>query len=216
LAITGALLIWDLEHPERFYLIFTRPQWRSWLVKGAFIIAGYSLVLALHFIASWVGSTTAQLYLILPGVPLAVLTAVYTAYLFAQAKARDLWQNPLLPPHLLVQALLLGSAALMPFALWLEPQAVGPLAWTLGLSSLVHLLMVWGEVTLTHPTAHARLAVWEMTRGRYAAYFWAGVALVGLAVFAPWLGVAAVPLALVGLALHEHAYVQAGQAVPLA
>ena len=31
----AALLIWDLEHPERFYLIFTRPQWRSWLVRGA-------------------------------------------------------------------------------------------------------------------------------------------------------------------------------------
>jgi formate-dependent nitrite reductase membrane component NrfD len=204
LAITGALLIWDLEHPERFYMIFTRPQWRSWLVKGAFIIAGYSLVLALHFAASWLGRGSEQLWLVAAGLPLGVLTAVYTAYLFAQAKARDLWQNPLLPPHLLVQSLLLGSAALLPFALWLEPAAAGPLARVLGLSSAVHLLMVWGEVTLTHPTAHARLAVWEMTRGRYAA------------VFAPWLGVAAVPPALVGLALHEHAYVQAGQAVPLA
>ena len=29
-----------------------------------------------------------------------LLTAVYTAYLFAQAKARDLWQNPLLLPPL--------------------------------------------------------------------------------------------------------------------
>jgi Fe-S-cluster-containing dehydrogenase component/formate-dependent nitrite reductase membrane component NrfD len=217
LAITGVLLIWDLEHPERFYLIFTRPQWRSWLVKGAFVIAGYSLVLALHFAVSLMTRDEAvQRLLMLAGVPLAVMTAVYTAYLFAQAKARDLWQNPLLPPHLLVQSLLLGSAALMPFALWLEPDAVGPLARVLGLTSLIHLLMVWGEVTLTHPTAHARLAVWEMTRGRYAAFFWAGVALTLLAVFAPWLGVAAVPLALVGLALHEHAYVQAGQAVPLA
>ena len=36
----------------------------------------------------------------IPGIPLAILTAIYTAYLFAQAKARDLWQNPLLPPHL--------------------------------------------------------------------------------------------------------------------
>jgi formate-dependent nitrite reductase membrane component NrfD len=216
LAITGALLIWDLEHPERFYMIFTRPQWRSWLVKGAFIIAGYSLVLALHFIASLMGMASVPVLLLIAGVPLGVLTAVYTAYLFAQAKARDLWQNPLLPPHLLVQSLLLGSAALMPFALWLEPDAVGPLAWVLGLSASAHLLMVWGEVTLTHPTAHARLAMWEMTRGRYAAFFWAGVALVLLAVFAPWLGVAAVPVALVGLALHEHAYVQSGQAVPLA
>ncbi|HEX7318687.1 MAG TPA: 4Fe-4S dicluster domain-containing protein [Pyrinomonadaceae bacterium] len=216
LAITGALLIWDLEHPERFYLIFTRPQWRSWLVKGAFIIAGYSLVLALHFVASWIGREREQLWLIAAGLPLGVLTAVYTAYLFAQAKARDLWQNPLLPPHLLVQSLLLGSAALLPFALWLEPAMTGPLSWVLGVSSLIHLLMVWGEVTLTHPTAHARLAVWEMTRGRFGAFFWAGVVLLLLAVFAPWLGVAAVPPALVGLALHEHAYVQSGQAVPLA
>jgi len=216
LAITGALLIWDLEHPARFYMIFTRPQWRSWLVKGAFVIAGYTLVLALHFAASIAGVEAAQRLLLLAGVPLAVMTAVYTAYLFAQAKARDLWQSALLPPHLLVQALLLGSAALLPFALWLEPQAVAPLAWVLGLSASAHLLMVWGEVTLTHPTAHARLAVWEMTRGRYAAFFWAGVALTLPAVFAPWLGVAAAPLALVGLALHEHAYVQAGQAVPLA
>ncbi|MBV9924116.1 MAG: polysulfide reductase NrfD [Acidobacteria bacterium] len=216
LAVTGALLIWDLEHPERFYLIFTRPQWRSWLVKGAFVIAGYSLVLALHFAASLAGFETAQRWLLLAGVPLGVLTAVYTAYLFAQAKARDLWQNPLLPPHLLVQSLLLGSAALLPCAFWLEPAAVGPLAWTLGVTSLIHLLMVWGEVTLTHPTAHARLAAWEMTRGRYSAFFWAGVTLVLLAVFAPWLGLAAVPPALVGLALHEHAYVQSGQSVPLA
>ncbi|HJQ35350.1 MAG TPA: 4Fe-4S dicluster domain-containing protein [Pyrinomonadaceae bacterium] len=216
LAITGALLIWDLEHPARFLLIFTRPQWRSWLVKGAFIIAGFSLVLALHFVASWTGSTRAQLWLVVPGVPLGVLTAVYTAYLFAQAKARDLWQNPLLPPHLLVQALLLGSAVLLPFAAWLEPTVTGPLAWMLGATSLIHLLMVWGEVSLTHPTAHAALAVREMTKGRYAAFFWAGVALTLAAVAAPWLGVAAVPLALVGLALHEHAYVQAGQSVPLA
>src|SRR5215210_2851965 len=114
LAITGALLLWDLEHPERFYLIFTRPQWRSWLVKGAFIIAGYTLVLLLHFIASWVGSTTFQTWLMIAGVPLSLLTAIYTAYLFAQAKARDMWQNPLLPPHLVIQAALLGSAVLLP------------------------------------------------------------------------------------------------------
>jgi len=110
LAITGGLLLWDLEHPERFYLIFTKRQWRSWLVKGAFIIAGYSLVLLLHFVASLAGSTSLQSWLIIAWIPLSVLTAVYTAYLFAQAKARDMWQNPLLPPHLFVQALLLGSA----------------------------------------------------------------------------------------------------------
>ncbi|HEX8651273.1 MAG TPA: 4Fe-4S dicluster domain-containing protein [Pyrinomonadaceae bacterium] len=216
LAITGGLLIWDLEHPARFYLIFTRPQWRSWLVKGAFIIAGYSLVLALHFAASMLGKTTWQLYLIVPGLPLALLTAIYTAYLFAQAKARDMWQNPLLPPHLALQALLLGAATLAPLAFWLEPTLVTPLLWILGATSLLHLLMIWGEVTLTHPTTHARLAVWEMVRNRYRAFFWMGVVLTLIGGLAPLLGLAVVPFALAGLLLYEHAYVQAGQSVPLA
>src|SRR4029079_5940510 len=52
LGLTGLLLIWDLEHPERFYMIFTTRQWTSWLVKGAFIIFGYTIVLLLHFLAS--------------------------------------------------------------------------------------------------------------------------------------------------------------------
>ena len=116
LGFTGALLLWDLEHPKRFYLIFTRPQWRSWLVKGAFIIAAYSAVLAAHFAASLAGLDSLQLWLTIAGIPLSVGTAVYTAYLFAQAKARDLWQNPLLPPHLFFQAILLGAAVLAPLS----------------------------------------------------------------------------------------------------
>jgi len=222
LAITGALLLWDLEHPERFFLIFTRPQWRSWLVKGAFIIAGYTLVLLLHFIASWVGSTSFQSWLMIAGVPVALLTAVYTAYLFAQAKARDMWQNPLLPPHLVLQAALLGSAILLP----LSRNESMLLLWILAISSAVHLLMVWGEVSLTHPTAHARLAIWEMVRGRYRNDFWFGIALslaggllpllAVLGVLTVPIGIGGVPLALIGLMLFENAYVQAAQSVPLA
>jgi formate-dependent nitrite reductase membrane component NrfD/ferredoxin len=242
LGITGLLLVWDLEHPSRFYMIFTRPQWRSWLVKGAFIIAGYSLILAAHFVSSIIGSTTIQSWLMIAGIPLSLLTAVYTAYLFAQAKARDLWQNPLLPPHLLIQALILGASVLIPFSglfrdferasfLFRHPGAseralprfaeIEPLIWILALGTLIHLLMLWGETSLTHSSAHARVAAWEMTHGRYRVYFWIGVSLslLGGAVAAlssVVIGVAAVPLALLGLMLYEHAYVQAGQSVPLA
>jgi Fe-S-cluster-containing dehydrogenase component/formate-dependent nitrite reductase membrane component NrfD len=221
LAATGGLLLWDLEHPKRFYLIFTRPQWRSWLVKGAFIIAGYTLVLLLHFIASWVGSTSFQSWLMILGIPLSILTAVYTAYLFAQAKARDMWQNPLLPPHLLVQALLLGSAVLL-LGFGGGVFEIG----LLGITSLIHLLMICGEVSLTHPTAHARLAIHEMVHGRFRRDFWIGVILSFLGGLLPLLAVfnlipvefgpAGAPMALVGLMLFENAYVQAGQSVPLA
>jgi Fe-S-cluster-containing dehydrogenase component/formate-dependent nitrite reductase membrane component NrfD len=216
LALTGLVLIWDLEHPARFYYIFTRPQWKSWLVRGGFLIAGYGLVLAGHFAASLAGWGAGHRAMMWPGVPLAALTAVYTAWLFAQAKARDLWQSPLLPPHLLVQTLLAGSAALLPAALYLDPGAVAPLSWVLGAASLLHLLCVVGEITLPHVTAHAHLASREMTAGRYRAFFWAGAVLVAAAVAAPWLGAAAAPAALLGLLAFEHAYIQAGQSVPLA
>lgn len=215
LGLTGVVLIADLEHPKRFYMIFTKAHWRSWLVKGAFIIAAYSVILGLHFLVSlqdWPG----RAWLAVPGLPLAAMTAVYTAYLFAQAKARDLWQSPLLPPHLLVQAILAGAAALVPVAYFIDPEAVRPLLIVTALSALVHLLMVLGEVTLTHATAHARLATWEMVKGRYKAFFWTGIVLTIATLPAPWVGVMIAPVALIGLLAFEHAYVQAGQAVPLA
>ncbi len=217
LALTGGLLIWDLEHPERFYMIFTRPHLRSWLVRGAFVIGAYGAVVALHAVAGLAGEARVPRALAWAGAPLAALTASYTAYLFAQAKARDLWQNPLLPPHFLVQSVLAGAATLLALAPFLELGFVeAGLRTTLALAAVVHLLLVAGEVTLTHPTAHARLATHAMTKGRYAAWFWTGALLVAAAAAAPWIGAAAGPLALAGLLAHEHAYVQAGQSVPLA
>jgi Fe-S-cluster-containing dehydrogenase component/Ni/Fe-hydrogenase subunit HybB-like protein len=252
LGITGGLLIWDLEHPARFFMIFTRSQWRSWLVKGAYVIAAYSLVLGIHLALLVIAISKPDLtfsilrWFVLPGIILSALTAVYTAYLFAQAKARDLWQSPLLPPHLLTQALLLGSAVLLPFAVWngsfnepvgylSVPRPGLPLLWILAIATLLHLLMVAGELSLTHATAHTRAAIWEMTRGRYRSFFWAGIILSalggvlpvivlasqlpimeGVPVIAPTVAAGATPLALAGLALYEHAYVQAGQSVPLA
>jgi Fe-S-cluster-containing dehydrogenase component/formate-dependent nitrite reductase membrane component NrfD len=217
LAITGILLIWDLKHPSRFYLIFTRHHWQSWLVRGSFIIGGYGGAVSLYLLASLIDSVVARQILTGFAVPLAVGTACYTAYLFAQAKARDLWQSPLLPPHLAVQSVLVGAAAVLPLADRLSPHrgVVGVEA-LLGAAAIIHLVFVAGEITLTHPTAHAHLAAREMTHGRFAKYFWPGVACVAVAVASPWIGVVAVPFALVGLLAHEHSYVQAGQSVPLA
>ncbi len=216
LALTGILLVWDLEHPERFHFVFTRPQWRSWLVRGAYILGANAAVLALHVAASLLERPAVQLLLTIPGVPLAILAAVYTGYLFAQARARDLWQSPLLPPHFAVQAVLAGAAALLPFLTRLAPTAAPAAAWTAGLACLLHLLLVLGEITTRHTTAHAELATWELTSGRYRAFFWAGILLVAVGCTSPWLGAFAVPFALGGLLAHEHAHVQAGQSVPCA
>ncbi len=216
LAATGAILIWDLEHPERFYMIFTRGRWQSWLVKGAFIIGGFGAVLAGHFLAALAGASSLPLKIALAGIPLAALTAIYTAYLFAQAKARDLWQNPLLPPQFLLHSLLAGASALAPVAAALDAGAEAPLLRIVALASFLHLFLIWGESTLAHATAHARLASWEMSRGRFRRFFWTSVALVSCGLFAPYAGSAAALAALVGLLSYEHAHVQAAQSVPLA
>jgi formate-dependent nitrite reductase membrane component NrfD len=254
LALTGGLLIWDLEHPERFPLLFLRPQWRSWLVRGGFILMGYGGLLVAHMAATWLGRPGWTLILAWAGVPLAVAAGVYTAWLFAQARARDLWQSPLMPPHLLVQAMLAGAGAMAlaaraaaavagapvsvtpPVGLASGPAASPPgvVPWLDGLfalAALAHLLMVAGEAALPQVTSHARLAHHELTSGRFGRTFRAGlllglVALTtpwldgsgpgGVGLDLPWLAPVAIVAGLVGLFLFEHAYVQAGQSVPLA
>jgi len=217
LAITGALLIADLKHPARFYLIFTRRHWRSWLVRGSFVLGGYGGAVTLYLLAAAAGWTGARQVLAAIGLPLATAAACYTAYLFAQAKGRDLWQSPLLAPHLAVQAALAGAAAMLPVLVWLAPgSAVTACEAVLAVAAGLHVILAAGEVTMPHVTAHAHLAASEMTRGRYARLFWPALAAVAAGVAAPWIGVAATPLALAGLLAYEHAYVQAGQSVPLA
>ncbi|MDE2751178.1 MAG: polysulfide reductase NrfD, partial [Gemmatimonadota bacterium] len=152
----------------------------------------------------------------------AILTAVYTAFLFGQAKARDMWQNPLLPVHFLVQAFMAGAGAVV-LAVLVLPTATGPLGAGamfaalrfFAMGSAAHALMILGEILMPPPTAHARLAEREMTHGRFRGWFRVGLlgALLGAA--APWLGWIVVPIGLVALLAYEHAYVQAGQSVAL-
>src|SRR5688500_998566 len=174
LALTGLLLVADLEHPWRFWMLFVRPQWRSWLVRGAVVLVVYGAVLAAHLYAA-LHAPRMLLPLAVLGAPAALAAAVYTAWLFAQAKARDLWQSPLLPAHFAIEAIAAGAAALIVAAVAVETVAIVPLSMVLLLALVVHLLLVAAEVGLPHVTAHARLAVREMTAGRYRRFFRTGV-----------------------------------------
>jgi formate-dependent nitrite reductase membrane component NrfD len=214
LIVTGGLLVWDLEHPERFWMVLLKPQWRSWLVRGGFIITGYGGLLAAHYGASVLGYGDLTPMFGWIGGPLAAMTAMYTAYLFAQARARDLWQSPLLPGHLLIQALVAGAAALM---LLNQGQVPESIVVCMRLALAVHLVLVLGESSMRHPTAHAALAARAMTSGKYAHFFWVSVPLGVLGVvFGASAPLIAAGAALGSLALYEHAFVQAGQSVPLA
>jgi len=135
LAITGLLLVIDLDRPERFLYVMLRPNWDSWLVKGAYILSGYGGVLALSAGVMILDLDRSFLtYLAIAGVPLALLTGVYTAWLLMQAKGRSWSEDSLLPAKFLVETLAIGAAVFFPLSL------MDPLAFVLGGAVLVGIL----------------------------------------------------------------------------
>lgn len=227
-AVTGVLLIWDLKRPDRFYYLFTKPHWSSWLVLGGIALAVFAggsfvwLVVANAMPDSVL--TTAVAYL---GIPAAAMMAGYTAFLFGQAEGRDLWQSPLLFWHLQAQAVMVGGGALAlaaPFS-GLSDSASTWLAAMVTLGIATHLLMIAFEYAGRHPSRQATVAAHTITHGRYARLFWGGsiapaaVALVLAAV--AWAGGGALWLLLAGLLVqpallaYESVFVRAGQDPPL-
>ena len=227
LGVTGLLLIADLDQPMRFYYVLTKPQWRSWLVRGCIPYELHlSLVLLLYFISAlleWQGLIEALRWV---GTVVAVAVAVYTAFLLTRSRGRDLWQNPLLVPAFISHAVVAGSATLLVVSGFVDLESAGVTGLQLSLliSLAVFLALSLGELLNLHPTPHASIAARNMWRGRYRLYYWAGVflggiiplALIGLALAnAPdWTYIAASASALAGLLAYEHAYIQAGQSVP--
>lgn len=219
LGITGGLLVGDLKRPERFWTILTRPQWKSWLARGAFIIAAYGAALvvwlALAIFADGAGLNGLAPVLII----LAALTAGYTAPLLGQCEARDLWQTPLLLPHLIAHALLAGLAVVILVASNAET--------TTGVRAVfVILLLVTGSLSLIdavkrHKTLNATAAAQALTRGAQSRFFWlallVGVALPAILALAGGasLLIVAAALSLAGLWLHGHAFILAGQGPPI-
>jgi Fe-S-cluster-containing dehydrogenase component/formate-dependent nitrite reductase membrane component NrfD len=216
--LTALLLILDLERPERFYLILTRPQWSSWLTRGAFILLGHTVVVGLVTAAAfagwrapdtaapWLGPWAALVAAVALGLS-GIATAAYTGYLFGQAEGRDLWQSPLLPVHLVVQALLAGAAAVVvlmspiifqamgaPGRSWMTFRVADDLfwgaVWLLLIALVVDGLMLRaGELGMPHASEAAARAAHAIRRGRYRRWYRLG---------ALWLG-HLVPLLLVPL-----------------
>ena len=47
----AAVLVKDLERPERFFYILTRPNWTSWMARGAFLLTAHGALAGLWFVA---------------------------------------------------------------------------------------------------------------------------------------------------------------------
>jgi formate-dependent nitrite reductase membrane component NrfD len=181
------------------------------------------------WLAAVLGFSVAASILLWPTVLVGFFAAAYTAFLFGQCEGRDLWQTPLLPAHLIVQALLCGAAvlALLPDAIGGSTQAVAIGIPAIIITLILHLLMVLGEVAMPHTTDNARYGARLMTHGPFAKVFWCGAVVVGgiLPIFillachilaAPnrvAVGLASV-LSLAGVLIFEWCFVMAGQSVP--
>jgi formate-dependent nitrite reductase membrane component NrfD len=224
-ALTTLLLVWDLEHKARFLRVVFTPQSKSWLARGAFILIAYSGLGGLFWLASVFGLGSITVILLWPTVIVGFFAAMYTAFLFGQCEGRDLWQTPLLPVHLVVQALLCGAAVLvlLPSAFGGSPQVWAVAREALGFTLVFHLLIVAAEFMMPHSTDNSAYAARLITHGPFKTWFWAGAVVAGgiLPLLLLWLvpadfysGKIAGVLALAGLLIFEWCFVMAGQSVP--
>lgn len=236
MGLTTAFLVIDLEKPERFLYILIRPQWNSWLARGAIFLVGFSTLATFWWLfeaGGWLFNYDVpwlRAVFTWVGLPLAIGVAIYTAFLFAQAEGRDLWQSPLLPFHLVVQAFMMGSAALLLIG-WLVPSApeemVNTAVTALAISLIVDLFItLLGEFGIPHPSEVAAKAAHEISHGRYRKHFWVGSMTIGhifpLALllvsgsvsFSGLLLAVAALCVMGGLYLYEYAFVMAPQEVP--
>ncbi len=225
--ITTFLLVEDLHQPLKFLTLLTRPNTKSWLVRGAWILMAFSALTCAILVAHWFGHDNAAQYLRAFNVVLGAAAAGYTAFLFRQCEGRDLWQERRLLPHLLIQALMCGAAAIWPFT-----DHAGSLPLWLGLSLAAHGVFMSLELKAKHETANARQAAGFLPivrmgkiKSPFSLGVVVGVALPGLillvttsesaAPLVPILSVLTAVAALVGLFLYKYAYVRAAQLPPL-
>ncbi|PKP46069.1 MAG: hypothetical protein CVT95_07630, partial [Bacteroidetes bacterium HGW-Bacteroidetes-12] len=108
ITLTGVLLVKDLGKPKRFLYIILRPQFNSWLAKGAYVILAFSSLLILLIICCLIGNGFWIKTILFITVPIAFLTAIYTAFLFAQAKGRIFWKNNWSVFFMFFHAIILG------------------------------------------------------------------------------------------------------------
>jgi formate-dependent nitrite reductase membrane component NrfD len=214
--LTTALLVGDLHRPKKFLTLLTRPNTRSWLVKGAWILIAFSFSVSATLALRLIGYGAQADAVRWASAALGLGVAGYTALLFKQCEGRDLWQGPLLLPHLLAQAVACGAAVLLAA----DTDNSG-LAIALFAALSLHLVLALLERYKQHATENARQGAAFLGAVKIAGIpaWHAGLALgvlvpFALAPFAPYLGWVWAPV-LAGLCLYEYAYVRAAQLPPL-
>lgn len=229
--ITTVLLIKDLSQPKRFLNILLRPQWKSWVARGAYIMVTFTAVAGLWWLlegAAQVGIlpletvATVRPFAAWIVFPFALGVVIYTAFLLGQAEGRDMWQNNLLPFQLLAQSIMVASGVFFALGAFVNFSAdlQSLLAVLFPASIAVNLLLTFAGKLNSFPTDTAMLASREMTHGKFRNhYWWGGIGLghiVPLALLFAFSASAPVAVAcsVVGLFFYEYAFVMAPQHIP--
>ena len=184
----------------------------------------FGAILTAWWIAFFLGYFSVLPTIELLGIVPAILTAVYTAFLFAQAKGRDFWQSPVLGLHMLAHSVIAGAAAFLISHIYFgwSPTWLSSFK-TLGfLMLVVSLILLTFELWTTHATDDAHTVAKMITRGQFALPFWLGMVVGGhvlpllLLVYGGDFGaMLAGALMLAGIYIGEHIWVKAPQLVPL-
>ena len=229
LVATGLLLVFDLKQPKRFWFLLTKGNSSSWLVRGAWVLGAFATCLAMWWIAGLADVGGALPVLVVPTVLLALGTAGYTAFLFGQCEGRDLWQESLLLPMLLAQAVMAGGASWSLLDQFLDVPSHGSVKWVFLTGLVANAALVGLEVRGRH-SRHVTMAIADLLHGaqrkRWREWLFCmafsllflGLDIVFGEIVFDWTGPVQpiVPLAaLYGLFAYEDAYVRAGQSVPL-
>lgn len=195
-------------------------------MKGGYAITIYGGLLTLLAAGAWFGWTGIETPVMWLTAIVAVVVAIYTAFLFAQAKGRDFWQSPTLSIHMLVHSFMAGAAVFGILSLFVENGAnwLPFLKNVMMIGLVVNLFTILIELTTTHPTDDAKRTVDMILKGRYKNKFWGGVLLLGNVIpllLLLFMGANAMILAaagaivLIGIYLTEDIWVEAPQRIPL-
>jgi len=216
MGLTCAFLVKDLDRPDRFIYVLLRPQWKSWLVRGAYIITGFSVLVIMKLLDNYFGLGLDWLWI--PTTVFSVLGAIYTAFLFAQARARDFWQTPVISAiHMLIHAVMAGSVVMMVIVPESSEWMANIFLWGIGFN----IVIMAKETFMLHDTPDNKKTIQLMTKGYYSKYWWAGILLgsfapiVILTAHAESMTLFAGGLALIGIFLTEFVRIRVPQMISL-
>ena len=157
---------------------------------------------------------------------LAVITSIYTAFLFRQAKGRDLWQSPILLFHMLTHSIMAGGSVFSLISCIpnceFSDGFLDYINTILIYSLIINLLLLIIEFKLLKHTEDSKETLKMISIGRYKNSFWIGVITLGNTIplclaFSGnhhLLSTAGL-LVIVGIYIAEHIWIEAPQRISL-